>query len=67
MRCPHCGNENPGDHRFCGMCGKPLPDPAAEIAVSKDDCEGLSRVLPGAGQTVRERSSQLCEKGGAVK
>ena len=32
MRCPHCGNENPGDHRFCGMCGKPLPDPAAEIS-----------------------------------
>ena len=24
MRCPYCGNENPADHRFCGMCGRPL-------------------------------------------
>lgn len=21
MRCPRCGNENPGTNRFCGMCG----------------------------------------------
>jgi zinc-ribbon domain len=32
VRCPHCGNENPDDHRFCGMCGKPLPEPTAEIS-----------------------------------
>ena len=32
MRCPHCGNENPDDHRFCGMCGKTLPEPTAEIS-----------------------------------
>jgi len=24
VRCPRCGNENPGDNRFCGMCGAPL-------------------------------------------
>jgi zinc-ribbon domain len=34
VRCPHCGNENPGDHRFCGMCGKPLPESTAEISSS---------------------------------
>ncbi len=30
MRCPYCGNENPDDHRFCGMCGRPIPAPTAE-------------------------------------
>ncbi len=30
MRCPYCGNENPGDHRFCGMCGRPLVETRAE-------------------------------------
>lgn len=30
MRCPRCGNENPGTNRFCGMCGATLlPAPAA--------------------------------------
>ena len=24
MRCPRCGNENPGTNRFCGMCGATL-------------------------------------------
>ncbi len=33
MRCPRCGNENPGTNRFCGMCGatllaEPAPAPA---------------------------------------
>ncbi len=25
MLCSHCGFENPSGHRFCGMCGTPLP------------------------------------------
>jgi len=34
VRCPRCGNENPGTNRFCGMCGttllqEPVPAPAA--------------------------------------
>ncbi len=32
MRCPRCGNENPGTNRFCGMCGTillPAPVPVA--------------------------------------
>jgi hypothetical protein len=30
MRCSRCGNENPADNRFCGMCGATLlaPPPA---------------------------------------
>ena len=38
MRCPRCGNENPEDNRFCGMCGTtllaPAPLPAKPQAVS---------------------------------
>lgn len=30
MRCPYCGNENPPDHRFCGMCGRPLLETRAD-------------------------------------
>src|SRR5215471_3454713 len=32
VRCPRCGNENPDNNRFCGMCGATLlsqPGPAA--------------------------------------
>ncbi len=44
MRCKHCGNPNPDDHRFCGMCGQhleervPEPPPArkAEPERSRD-------------------------------
>jgi len=28
MRCSRCGNDNPGDNRFCGMCGATLLAPA---------------------------------------
>src|SRR5271168_4239777 len=24
--CVYCGHPNPAGHRFCGMCGKALPD-----------------------------------------
>ena len=33
MRCPRCGNENPDDNRFCGMCGATLLSPPAPAAV----------------------------------
>ena len=35
MRCPRCGNENPAENRFCGMCGATLlaPVPTAPQAV----------------------------------
>jgi hypothetical protein len=33
VRCPRCGNENPGTNRFCGMCGATLlPAPQAGTA-----------------------------------
>ncbi len=32
MRCPRCGNENPGLNRFCGMCGATLVGPAPPSA-----------------------------------
>lgn len=32
MRCPRCGNENPGSNRFCGMCGTSLLAPASVAA-----------------------------------
>lgn len=28
VRCPWCGRENPASHRFCGMCGKSVAEPA---------------------------------------
>jgi class 3 adenylate cyclase len=33
MRCPNCGQENPGEFRFCGACGAELvpPSPAREV------------------------------------
>ena len=37
MRCPRCGNENPGENRFCGMCGTTLlaPPPVAETQTER--------------------------------
>lgn len=36
MRCRHCGTENPGQHLFCGMCGKPLDEEvASQMATGK--------------------------------
>jgi hypothetical protein len=35
LRCPYCGNENPGDHRFCGMCGRPLVETRSEPPASQ--------------------------------
>ena len=32
MRCPRCGNENPGTNRFCGMCGATLLPAPAPVA-----------------------------------
>ena len=33
MRCIRCGNDNPEDNRFCGMCGGTLLAPAPTTAV----------------------------------
>ncbi len=31
MRCSRCGNDNPADNRFCGMCGATLLAPAPPV------------------------------------
>jgi hypothetical protein len=40
LRCPYCGNENPDDHRFCGMCGKTLPEPGDAAVLTDDEPAG---------------------------
>lgn len=43
MRCPRCGNDNPGENRFCGMCGATLLAPAPIPAKPQP----VSAPLPG--------------------
>lgn len=47
MRCPRCGNENPGTNRFCGMCGATLLQ-AGEVAPPAKAVEPSARVIPAA-------------------
>ena len=35
LRCKHCGTENPGQHRFCGMCGRALEESTPEATAPK--------------------------------
>ena len=37
VRCHACGRENPGSHRFCGMCGSPVGEQAAEPSALIED------------------------------
>ena len=50
MRCPRCGNENPVENRFCGMCGTTLlaPQPVAETQTERAASAGpaLPPVVP---------------------
>ena len=49
MRCPRCGNENPGNARFCVHCG-------AQLSISCTGCGTVpppgARFCPGCGRTV---------------
>ncbi len=45
MRCKNCGNQNPEDHRFCGMCGRALLDPPKPAPVPQP----ALRIEPDAG------------------
>jgi hypothetical protein len=50
LRCPHCGNENPETHRFCGMCGASLlQGPGAAIAAPGNS-------IPAPGPTAASRT-----------
>ncbi len=48
MRCARCGNDNPDENRFCGMCGATLLKvPAAAVAETQTQrAAGASPVLP---------------------
>ncbi len=43
MLCSHCGFENPSGHRFCGMCGTPLPHRPL-TAPGAESTAGLTRL-----------------------
>ena len=59
MRCPRCGNENPDNNRFCGMCGATLlsqpgpaatpPQPGPAAAPKPPATEAAAAPGPGAG------------------
>jgi hypothetical protein len=52
LRCPHCGNENPETHRFCGMCGASLlQGPGAAMAApgNADRASASSAAPPRPG------------------
>ncbi len=40
--CPECGNQNPGDSRFCSRCGTALSGAGGAAAVSADQTSTLS-------------------------
>ena len=59
MRCPRCGNENPADNRFCGMCGatllaaapapakpQPVPTPVAPTPIRAEAIPARSAEVP---------------------
>jgi hypothetical protein len=46
VRCPRCGNENPGTNRFCGMCGATLMPASAISTVQHAAGEAPTAVSP---------------------
>ena len=63
MRCPRCGNENPEDNRFCGMCGTtllapaPLPAKPQVVSVPASPAEVLER--PPLREPIRKAPSAV--------
>lgn len=64
MRCSRCGNENPGNNRFCGMCGAtllsssppapvhPAPQPVSAAAAPLSNPAPASQPAPEAPRVV---------------
>lgn len=54
MRCTRCGNENPGQNRFCGMCGATLlaapAQKAAEPVAVAAPAPSATQVAPAASK-----------------
>jgi len=46
MRCARCGNENPEENRFCGMCGATLLAGPAVAETQTQRAAGASPIIP---------------------
>ena len=61
VRCPWCGRENPASHRFCGMCGKSVAEPATAGRHSDIHIADLhitdEEIAPNLNRTSFDRSS----------
>jgi zinc-ribbon domain len=61
LRCPRCGNENPGSNRFCGMCGATLlqaPAPAvAGQGTAASHGVGHSEAVPAPAAPARQETA----------
>ncbi len=59
MVCSACGYENQSGHRFCGMCGMPLPHPPLTTPGAQSTI-GLTRVpLDSGGNGGTGRSQEI--------
>jgi len=57
VRCPFCGQDNPAQYRFCGMCGKAITPSADADAKGKASLREVPVASPpsrGAGEGRRE-------------
>jgi hypothetical protein len=55
MRCPKCQYDTPGDVRFCGKCGTPLPRPARAFDPDKTETIAFSCVELADGSLFASR------------
>jgi hypothetical protein len=58
VRCPRCGNDNPGTNRFCGMCGATLLQAPAPVGAgpAQGTAAADSTKPQAAGPAVRQES-----------
>ncbi len=58
MVCSTCGYENPVGHRFCGMCGTPLPHPPLTTPGAQSTAS-LTRPLAESAGPIETRASAV--------
>lgn len=61
MRCPFCGQDNPAQYRFCGMCGKAMTPSTPADAKESTSLRETPVVVPSSrvnGERLREESSR---------
>ena len=63
VQCRHCGHESPADYRFCGMCGRPVPEPALPVPTRVKEPEEV--YLPDLTER-RARSAERSESPSAT-